>query len=214
MSFVWLKPAFLSLAMLFSPAMLSPAVPPEPGSSGPGPAPHGPSFTGQLLIASPGIGDPRFHRAVILVVQHDEGGALGIVINRPIAERSIASLLEALGQDSAGVTGDLRIFYGGPVRPEVGFILHSADYHRSGTFDIDGRVAMTSRAEILRDIGRGLGPAKSLVAFGYAGWGPGQLEDELAHGVWFTAPEDPALVFDEDRERVWDRAMARRTIPL
>ncbi len=92
--------------------------------------------------------------------------------------------------------------------------MHSADYHRTGTIDIDGRVAMTANPEILRDIGHHQGPKQSLVAFGYAGWGPGQLEGELALGGWFTVPEDPKLVFDVDRDKLWDEAMKHRTISL
>jgi putative transcriptional regulator len=110
--------------------------------------------------------------------------------------------------------GEARVFAGGPVEPHVGFIVHSADCHRAGTIDIDGRVAVTTNIEILRDIGHNEGPVKSLIAFGYAGWGPGQLEGELALGGWFTVPEDPKLVFDSDRDKLWTEAMARRTIPL
>jgi putative transcriptional regulator len=167
-----------------------------------------------MLIASPDMGDPRFRHAVILMVQHDDKGALGIIINNPIADRPLADLLRAIGQDGTGISGNVRIFAGGPVQPEIGFIVHSADYRRPGTIDIDGRVAMTSSPEILLDIGRNRGPVKSLVAFGYAGWGPGQLEAEMARGGWFTAPEDPKLIFDEDRDKVWDDAMTRRTVPL
>jgi putative transcriptional regulator len=108
----------------------------------------------------------------------------------------------------------VRIFAGGPVQPEIGFVVHSAEYHRSDTVDIDGRVAMTSSLEILRDIGNHRGPSKSLIAFGYAGWAPGQLEGELAHGFWFTTPQDAKLIFDEDRDEVWDNAMKRRTQDL
>ncbi len=172
------------------------------------------SLAGQLLIASPAMADPRFHRTVILMVQHDRSGALGIVINRPLQERSLASLLAALGEQDASVAGNVRIFAGGPVQPDVGFVVHSADYRRSETIAIDGRVAMTSSREILRDIGNNRGPKKSLVAFGYAGWRPGQLEEELSHGVWFTAAEDADLVFDVDRDKVWDDAMKRRTQDL
>jgi putative transcriptional regulator len=96
----------------------------------------------------------------------------------------------------------------------VGFVVHSADYRRPETVDIDGRVAMTSSREILRDIGNNSGPKKSLVAFGYAGWRPGQLEEELSQGVWFTAAADADLVFDVDRDKVWDDAMKRRTQDL
>ena len=170
--------------------------------------------TGQLLVASPTMGDPRFVQTVILMVRHDRNGALGIVINRPLGDRPLAKLLEALGDKEAGVTGTVRIFAGGPVQPDVGFVLHSADYHRADTVDIDGRVAMTSSREILRDIANHRGPSKSLIAFGYAGWAPGQLEGELAHGFWFTTPQDAKLVFDDDRDAVWDHAMKRRTQDL
>ena len=170
--------------------------------------------TGQLLVASPTMGDPRFVQTVILMVRHDRNGALGIVINRPLGDRPLAKLLEALGDKEAGVTGTVRIFAGGPVQPDVGFVLHSADYHRADTVDIDGHVAMTSSHEILRDIGNHRGPNQSLIAFGYAGWAPGQLEGELAHGFWFTTPQDAKLVFDDDRDAVWDHAMKRRTQDL
>jgi len=182
------------------------------------PSPEAPveksTLTGQLLIASPDIGDPRFAHTVIFLVRHNREGAFGIVINRPVEERSLKSLLEAIGQDTSGVEGSVRVFAGGPVETEIGFVLHSADYKRPETVVVDGRLALTSSPDVLRDMGHGRGPKKSLVAFGYAGWGPGQLEGELARHDWFTAPADPALIFDEDRDRVWDRAKARRTLDL
>ena len=174
----------------------------------------GESLAGQLLVATPDMGDPRFRHTVILIVQHNKNGALGIVLNRPLDELPVAKLLDALGIDSKGSQGSVRVFAGGPVQPEVGFIVHSADYHRSDTVDIDGRVAMTTNPEVLRDIGHHKGPRQSLVAFGYAGWGPGQLDGELALGGWFTVPEDPNLVFDIDRDKLWDEAMKHRTISL
>jgi putative transcriptional regulator len=151
---------------------------------------------------------------VVLIVRHDGNGALGIVINRPIGERPLASLLHALGENDAAASGSIRIFLGGPVQPEIGFVIHSADYRRADTIDIDGHVAMTSSREILRDIGHQQGPQKALVAFGYAGWAAGQLEGEMAQRAWFTAPADIKLVFDEDRDKVWDKAMKRRTQDL
>ena len=172
------------------------------------------SLAGQLLVATPEMGDPRFRETVILMVQHDKKGALGIVINRPVKEMPMPQLLDALGIDSKGTNGTVRLFAGGPVQPEVGFIVHSAEYHHAGTIDIDGRVAMTTDPDILRDIGHHEGPHQSIVAFGYAGWGPGQLDGELALGGWFTVPEDPKLVFEVNREQLWDEAMKRRTIPL
>ena len=172
------------------------------------------SLAGQLLVASPDIGDPRFRHAVILMVQHDRNGALGIVINRPVEELPLAKLMQALGQDGKGIEGTVRVFAGGPVQPQKGFIVHSAEYHRAETIDIDGRLAVTGSPEVLRDIGHDKGPKQSLVAFGYAGWGPGQLEGEMAKDGWFTVKADSHLVFDVDREKLWDEAMKHRTISL
>ncbi|HEY7244222.1 MAG TPA: YqgE/AlgH family protein [Xanthobacteraceae bacterium] len=198
----------LLAAVLAAPTLLRAALP--------GPAEPSPraSLAGQLLVASPSITDPRFYRAVILMVRHDPRGALGIAINRPIEERPLAALLEATGEKNASVTGSALVFAGGPVQPELGFVLHSAEYRRPETMEIDGRVAMTNSREILRDIANHQGPAKVLIAFGYAGWGAGQLEHELEQGFWIAVPEDPALVFDHDRGKLWDDAMKRRTQDL
>ena len=168
------------------------------------------SLAGQFLIASPDMGDRRFERTVILLVEHSARGAFGIVVNRPMGERLLADILRSLGGNAAGIDGTARIFWGGPVQPQVGFVLHTAEYRRAGTIDIDGRVAMTSSLEVLQDIATHKGPEKKLLAFGYAGWGPGQLEGELKLQAWFTAPADAKLVFDEERETVWDKALARR----
>ena len=176
--------------------------------------PAGESLTGQLLIASPDIGDPRFAHAVILMVKHDKEGAFGIIINRPFAEKSIASLLEGSGEDLSGIEGTLRVFAGGPVQPELGFVVHSTEYRREDTIEVDEHVAVTASRQILRDIGHHRGPQKTLFALGYAGWGPGQLENELARHDWFTAPEEPKLIFDDDRASLWEDAMARRTREL
>jgi putative transcriptional regulator len=172
------------------------------------------SLAGQLLVASPEIGDPRFEHTVVLLLQHGQDGAMGIVINRPIEERPLASVLEAIGEDAKGVEGSVLLFAGGPVQPGRGFILHSADYRRPETLEIGEGLAMTASRDILRDIGHQKGPAKALIAFGYCGWGPGQLESEFAQHGWFTAPADPQLVFDEDRATVWQEAMRRRTRAL
>jgi putative transcriptional regulator len=174
----------------------------------------GASLAGQLLVAAPEMGDPRFQRTVILMVQHDRTRAFGIVINRQVDEVPAAKLLGALGLECMDCTARLRLFAGGPVQPELGFVVHSAEYHGVGTIDIDDRVAVTTDPGILRDIGRNAGPKQILVAFGYAGWGPGQLEGELAQGGWFTVPEEPRLVFDVERSKLWDEVLARRTIPL
>ena len=169
-------------------------------------APARPSLAGQLLVAAPWMGDPRFERTVILVVEHGPGGALGIVINKPIGEQPLSSILKALGQKDGDVTGSVPIFSGGPVQPELGFVVHSTDYHRQETVALTDRLSLTSSVAILRDIGDKRGPAKILVAFGYAGWRPDQLEHEIEEHVWETAEADPILVFDEDRDNVWEEA--------
>lgn len=209
MTRIWSRREFPWIgALLVSPVLASGAW------SKPSEGQHDGSFAGQLLVATPEMNDPRFRQTVILMVQHDAKGALGIVINRPMKEMPIKQLLDALHLDSRGSAGSVRLFAGGPVQTQVGFIIHSAEYRRAETLDIDGRVAMTRDPEVLRDIGRHRGPRQSLIAFGYAGWGPGQLEGELAIGGWFTVPEEPDLVFDTDREKLWDEATKRRTISL
>jgi putative transcriptional regulator len=169
------------------------------------------SLAGQFLIATPAMRDSRFDHTVILMLRHDQDGAFGIVINRPLGQRPLADLL---GTKDTAASGNVQVFVGGPVQPNIGFVVHSTEYHRAETLDVDGRVAMTSSLEVLRDIAEKKGPAKTLIAFGYAGWAPGQLEGELARNVWYTAPEDPALVFDDDRDKVWEHATGRRTQDL
>ena len=112
------------------------------------------------------------------------------------------------------VSGSVRVFGGGPVEPQIGFVIHSTEYRIAQTLDVDSRVAMTSSAQVLRDIADGKGPKKSLVAFGYAGWAPGQLEGELGRNAWYVAPADETLIFDDDRDKLWDHAVARRTQDL
>jgi len=191
-------------AIVMSAGVLHAALPTSPDISGPT------SFTGQLLIAAPALSGSPFERTVILIAQHNRDGALGIVVNRPLDRRPIADLLAALGADAKGVKDSVRVFLGGPVSPEVAFVVHSAEYRLADTVDIDGRVALTAAPDVLRDIGFGKGPSKSLVAFGYAGWAASQLDDEIGRGDWYNMPEDPALVFDDDRSKVWTDAMARR----
>jgi putative transcriptional regulator len=179
-----------------------------------GQIPGGDSLAGQLLIASPTIRDPHFDHAVILVVRHNQDGAMGIVINMPTEERPLANILEMLGEKDTSVTGKVQLFAGGPVQPELGFVIHSSDYRETGTIDVNQHLLITSNSRILRDIGNNKGPKKSLIAFGYAGWAPQQLDDELRRRVWFTTPADVNLIFDENREKLWDSAYARRAQDL
>jgi putative transcriptional regulator len=189
-------------------------VPPSPDNPGPSNAAPTDPPPGQLLIASAQIGDPRFYHAVILILQHNQDGAFGIVINHPLASETIADLLAVTGDDDKTVDGSIPIVSGGPVQMELGFVVHSAEYHRAETMKVDGKVAMTASKDALKDIGRHEGPKKYFFAFGYAGWGAGQLEGEMARKDWFTAPEDAELVFDAPRDTVWDKALAKRGTDL
>lgn len=162
-------------------------------------------------MAAPSIGDPRFQRTVILIVRHDKNGALGITINRLLAVRPLATVLKSLGDVAPRGSATVRIFAGGPVQPEIGFVVHSADYDHQETLHVTGEVAVTANLEVLRDMARDKGPRKALVALGYAGWTSGQLEIELARDDWLVVPADAALVFDVERDRVWDEARARAT---
>jgi putative transcriptional regulator len=168
------------------------------------------SLAGQFLVATPTMGDPRFDHTVILIARHNKDGAFGLIVNRPAAERPLSELLEALGDKGAAANGTVRLFAGGPVQPELGFVIHSPEYHSAQTLDVDGHVAVTMNREILRDIGTGKGPQKNMIAFGYAGWAPGQLEGEIARRSWTTVPADGKLIFDEDREKLWDIVYALR----
>jgi len=190
------------------------AVEPSPLSPAPEDAAPADPPRGNLLIASAQIQDPRFYHAVVLILQHTKDGAFGIIVNHPIATEKITTLLAAAGDDDKTAQGTIPVFSGGPVQPELGFVVHSADYRIADTMAVDGKVAMTASKQALEDIGHAKGPKKCFFAFGYAGWGAGQLEGEIARNDWFTAPEDSALVFDDDRDTVWDKALAKRGTDL
>lgn len=181
-------------------------VPPVPPRAG--------GLAGQLLVATSELKDPRFVRTVIYMVHHDTGGAMGLVVNRPIGDTPLAALLEGFGIEGNGVKGGIRLHYGGPVEPRRGFVLHTTDYTSESTRVVGGGIAITVGTEIFRALSTGTGPRLSLVALGYAGWAPGQLEGEITAGAWVAVPADEALVFDDNFEKKWDRAMARRTIQL
>ena len=196
------------VAALLAPAALFGAAPTTVDT------PQGRYLTGQLLVATPEMGDPRFRETVILMVRHSKDGAMGLVINRPAGEQRLSRILEDLGDEGAGVAGSVPVYLGGPVQPELGFVLHTTDYRRAGIIDVNGTVAVTATKEIIRDIAAGNGPKKYMLIFGYAGWAGGQLEGELARNSWYTAPFDLSLIFDMDRDRVWERAVERRTRDL
>lgn len=167
-------------------------------------------LTGQLLVAAPGMRDPRFTRTVILVVRHDASGALGLVVNRPVAAVPLAQVLGGLGLEHERISGSIRVHYGGPVEPGRVFVLHTADYRTDETRVIADGIALTAPSLVLPAIGAGAGPRRALLALGYSGWAGGQLEAELRAGAWIAAPADAALVFDEDYDATWRRLMTRR----
>ena len=172
------------------------------------------TLAGQLLVARDELRDPRFVRSVIYVVHHGATGAMGLIVNRPVGEATLSELLKQAGLEGMGVKGKIRVHFGGPVEPRQGFVLHTADYKIEGTEVVAGGIAVTARPEILRAIGAGTGPHQSLFALGYAGWAPGQIEAEIKAGAWEIVPADQTLIFDENAETKWERAMARRTIYL
>ncbi len=173
-----------------------------------------PSLAGRLLVATPGMSDPRFVGTVIYMVRQGDNGALGLVVNRPLAEVPLAKLLTELGLDAAGATGSIRIHYGGPVEQARGLVLHTTDYVGQSTVPVKGSMALTSEPEVLQALAAGRGPRRSLFSLGYAGWAPGQLEAEIDAGAWVTVPADEALVFDDDYAGKWRRAISRRGVDL
>jgi putative transcriptional regulator len=172
------------------------------------------SLAGELLVATPEMRDPRFARTVIYMMRHDSHGAQGLVINRPLGEVPLARLLERLHMDSTGAAGMVRLHTGGPVEPLNVIVLHTSDYAREGTIAIKDGISVTVDPDILRAIADGKGPRRMLFALGYAGWAPGQLEDELEAGAWIRAGADESILFDPDYDKKWERAQARQRIDL
>jgi putative transcriptional regulator len=166
-------------------------------------------LTGQLLVAMPGMLDPRFARAVIYMCSHGPSGAMGLVVNRLFGEADFPMLLEQLNVETSTNTPEILVQFGGPVEMGRGFVLHSGDYLREGTTRIADKVAVTATVEIIQDIADGKGPERVVMALGYAGWGEGQLEQELKNNGWLTVAADEAILFDSDLDSKWDRAIAK-----
>lgn len=163
---------------------------------------------GQILLAMPGMDDPRFDRSVILLCSHDESGAMGLIINRAFKTLDFPQLLEQLEIEIDNPAADVSIHSGGPVEPGRGFVLHSADYAQDSTMVISEHLALTATVDILSDIAEGKGPDCALVCLGYAGWGAGQLDDELQANVWLTAPGEDEIIFHTEMDQKWPRTMA------
>lgn len=168
---------------------------------------HPPYLSGQLLLSMPGIGDARFERAVIAMCVHDENGALGVIANRPMDGLTVPDLMRQLEIDPAG-TPERAVMAGGPVEPSRGFVLHTPDYEATGTIMVGKRWGLTSTLDVLKAIAAGKGPAKWLAALGYTGWGPGQLDEEMALHGWQPAPGDTAILFDTPVSQRWTSAFA------
>jgi len=167
-------------------------------------------FSGQLLIAMPGISDPRFERALILICAHDREHAMGLALNSPVEGLTVPDLLEKLGIEATIRLPPDLVLMGGPVELDRGFVLHSTDYHGEHSLEVGAGVALTATREVLEAMASHNGaPARSLLALGYAGWGAGQLEEEIKQNVWLTCEADDALIFGHDYERKWARALAK-----
>ena len=165
-------------------------------------------LSGKLLIAMPGMGDPRFQRSVIYICAYSAEGAMGLIINKPATRLSFADLLQHLSIEKKEIGREIRVYFGGPVEHGRGFVLHSTDYTASeATLHVDDRFAMTATLDILEAIAGGDGPERSLLALGYAGWGPGQLEDEILANGWLICDAQPDLVFAEDNRGKWEAAL-------
>ena len=170
---------------------------------------NGDYLTGQLLIAMPNMRDPRFARTVIYVCAHNADGAMGLVVNRLVGSVTFPDLLVQLGIDTDAVTEEIRVHFGGPVESGRGFVLHSGEYHHASTLQVAEQMALTATIDILQDIAKGAGPRRSLLALGYAGWGPGQLDAEIQSNGWLNVSADEQLVFDEDLDGKWERAIGK-----
>jgi len=170
---------------------------------------NGGYLTGELLVAMPQMQDPRFARTVVYICAHTADGAMGLVVNKLVDSITFPDLLEQL--NIADVTGgrEIRVHFGGPVDTGRGFVLHTPDYVQDATLVIDDSMALTATVDILKAIADGTGPRSSLLALGYAGWAPGQLDGEIQANGWLSVPADRGLVFDDAIDSKWERAMGK-----
>lgn len=166
-------------------------------------------LTGHLLVAMPGMRDPRFEKTVIYLCAHNADGAMGLVVNRALESLSFPDLLTQLDIQPVGLGEEIRVHFGGPVETGRGFVLHTADYAQPATMMVGGNISLTATIDILRAIAEGGGPRNCILALGYAGWGPGQLDNEIKMNGWLHVEADDALVFDDALETKWERALAK-----
>ena len=171
-------------------------------------------LAGQLLVAMPQLSDGPFNRSVVYLCAHDERGATGLIINKLVEGLTVAELMDQLGIEGPPQTRKTRVHFGGPVECGRGFVLHSTDYVEDTTIVVEDGLALTATVEILRKISTGNGPAKRILTLGYAGWGPGQLDNEIQENGWLVVPPDDSLVFDGQLESKWRRAYAKLGVEL
>ncbi|MFZ1467405.1 MAG: YqgE/AlgH family protein [Paracoccaceae bacterium] len=166
-------------------------------------------LAGRLLVAMPGMSDPRFHRSVILICAHSDDGAMGLIVNKPLTDLTFAGLVEQLGLPVSAPDRDIRLRFGGPVERGRGFVLHSDDWiGTEATMQVPGGLRMTATLDILEALATGGGPARALLALGYSGWGPGQLEAEIGRNDWLVAQPGVDLVFSDQDPGKWTGALA------
>jgi putative transcriptional regulator len=168
-------------------------------------------LAGKLIIAMPTMSDPRFKRSVVCICAHNEDGAIGIIINKIIESLSFSKIINQLKLKKNMTKNGHKnhIYFGGPVETERGFILHSADYSSENSTSINSEISMTASTEILQALIDGNGPNKSIVALGYAGWGPGQLDTEIQSNAWLSVESDLELVFSAKTAEKWDMALEK-----
>jgi putative transcriptional regulator len=169
---------------------------------------------GQLLVAMPNMQDPRFSRSVVYLCAHTADGAMGLIVNKLIDSLSFPDLLRQLGIEPATPSDQIHVHFGGPVEAARGFVLHSTDYVHDATMVVDDQFALTATIDVLKAIAKGSGPRRSLLALGYAGWAPGQLDQEIQSNGWLVAPADADLVFDAETTSVWQRVISRLGIDV
>jgi len=172
------------------------------------------SLAGRLLVATDAMTDTRFERTVIYIVRHDADGAFGLVVNLPQGEVPYERALRPLGLEVPPGSGNVRVYWGGPVGERRAFVLHTADWTIEGTTVLDGGFALSDDPRVLQAMASGNGPKRALFCLGFAGWAPGQLDREMASRSWAVALADERLVFDDDAKQKWIDAMSRRLLDL
>ena len=172
-------------------------------------APAAGYLAGHLLIAMPGMQDPRFDHTVVCLCAHSSEGAMGLIVNRPLAGMEFDELLRQLSIEPVPPQRRIRMVSGGPVEGGRGFVLHSDDWSTEGSLPVMPGLTLTASLDILKAVAGGGGPKACVLALGYAGWAPGQLEDEIQRNAWLSVPADESLVFGDDTSRTWDAALAK-----